>query len=354
MARFFTLLLVLVLGASACTASTTTSTASTTDAASASAADDATGADDGDVTDAADPTPVPTPTAAAEPTPETAASMSSDEDNQAAAMLERSSLGDDLSPSEIACVVKGLAGQPDLLANAISGTEFEDLALDDKVDTALIAMDCAPDAAASQFTEGFTDRMTEDQPEMGEELGECLVGQLSSENPDRREVLLGFATLGDDLPVPAEAEDALVESISLCVPGPVFAEWVIAEFADDPQMASAIDAECIRTAFPEETIRQFWGAMVTGGGSMDDVDPEATGPLMNALFSCMSMGRIMADQAAQDGIELSEETIACIDTEMADEDLAAMMAGNDAAGEARITAILIGCLSPEELAGLGG
>lgn len=368
MQRIFALLLVFVLAASACSASTTTAT-STTDATSQSDTASSTDDDDadesdadesdtdaGDAADAAEPTAVPTPepTATAEPTPGPADDVSDEESSEATAMLERSSLGDDLSPSEIACVVKGLAGQPDLLANAISGTDFDELPLDDQVDTALIAMDCAPEAAASQFTDGFTNRMTQAQPEMSDELGECLVGQLSADNPARREVMIGFASLGEDLPVPAEAEEALVDSISLCVPGPVFAEWLIAEFADDPQMANAIDTECIRSAFPDETIRQFWGAMVSQGGSMDDVDAEATAPLMNALFSCLSMGQIMADQAAQDGIDLSDETITCIDTEMADEDLAAMMSGNDPAGEARVTSILIGCLSPEELAGLGG
>jgi hypothetical protein len=269
-------------------------------------------------------------------------------------MLERSSLGDDLSPSEIACVVRGLAEQPDLLANAISGTDFDQLAIDDQVDTALIALNCAPDAAAAQFTEGFTDSVASAQPEMGAELGTCLVGQLDAENPNRREVLMGFASLGEDLPVPAEAQEALVDSITMCVPGPVFAELMISEFADDPQMANALDTECIRGAFPDETMRLFWGAMINDGGSMDEIDPEATGPLMTAMFSCLSMGQIMADQAALDGTVLSEETITCIDTELTGETIAAMMTGSDAEGEAQVTAIVLGCLTPEELAGLGG
>lgn len=363
MQRFFPLLLAIVLSASACSSTTTTTTtASVADESSEAATSNA----DGDSTDAVDvdtdePTPAPTaePTAVPEPTeaPEPTAApeaTAAPETDEATRMLERSSLGDDLSPSEIACVVKGLADQPDLFANAVSGTDFDQLPIDDQVDTALIALDCAPDAAAAQFTDGFTNSVASAQPAMGAELGLCLVGQLDADNPNRREVLMGFASLGEDVPVPAEAEEALVDSITTCIPGPVFAELMISEFADDPQMASALDTECIRGAFPDETMRLFWGAMINDGGSMDDVDPEATGPLMSAMFSCLSMGQIMADQAALGGTVLSEETIACIDTELTGETIAAMMTGSDAEGEAQVTAIVLGCLSPEELAGLGG
>ena len=354
MRRFLTLLLIFVLAAAGCSASTTTSASGPSTSDDAAATDSADSADSPEieepvptVTPTAEPTAVPEPTATAVPEP------ADDEAAVATAMLEQSELGDNLSPTEIACVVKGLAQEPNLLANAISGTDFDTLELDDQVDTALIALDCAPEAAAAQFTQSFTDDFSQAQPTMGMELGDCLVAQLAAENPHRRNVLLGFATLGEDLPVPPEAEGALVDSISTCVPGPVFAEWLIAEFADDPAMANAIDTACIRDAFPDETIRQFWGAMVSEGGSMDGVDPEATAPLMNALFSCMSMGQIMADKAASDGVEISDETIACIDEGMAGQDLAAMMDAPDAESEAEFTAIVINCLTPEELAGLG-
>ena len=362
MQRFLALLLTLLVGASACTASTTTTT-DTADSADSADASEATSVDESESDEdepaeapTAAPTATPEPTATPAPTatPEPAADETSDEDMQATAMLEQSALGAELSPSEIACVVKGLAAEPALLANAISGVDFEDLSLDDKIDTSLIALDCAPEAAAAQFTNEFTDSFAETQPEQSAELGECLMGQLSKDNPDRRNVLLGFASLDEELPIPVDAQGALVDSISTCVPGPVFADMMIAEFADDPAMANAIDTECIRGAFPDETMRQFWGAMVTSGGSMDDVDLEATSPLMNSLFACMSMGQVMADQAALSGTVLSDESITCIDTELAGGDLAAMMAGDDAEGEARITAIVIGCLSPEELAGLAG
>ncbi len=351
MRRTLVLFFVLALAASSCTASTDTTSIdeSTSDTDPA-----------GETVEAEAPTPTVPATVEPTPTPEPTATTAPavDESNgdaeQASAMLGRSDFGENLSPSELACVVKGLAAQPDLLASAISGAEFEDLALDDQVDTALIALDCAPEAAAGQFTDGFTENLADAQPVMGAELGGCLVDRLDRSNPDRRKVLMGFAALGEEEPLPPDAEKALIDTISTCVPGPVFAEWLIAEFADEPQMADVIDTTCVRTAFPDETVRQFWEATVSAGGSMDDVDPEATAPLMNALFSCMSMGRIVADQMAADGIDLSDETIACIDAEMADENLAAMMSGSDAEGEARVTAILIGCLSPEELAGLGG
>jgi len=59
----------------------------------------------------------------------------------------------------------------------------------------------------------------------------------------------------------------------------------------------------------------------------------------------------MAAEAAADGAELSEASIECIDTELADLDFLAAL--NDPAAEQLIGLAVLGCLTPEELLAFG-
>ena len=65
------------------------------------------------------------------------------------------------------------------------------------------------------------------------------------------------------------------------------------------------------------------------------------------------MGQVVAGQFAVTGVDLSQATIDCIDAEFADIPIEGII-NEDPSLEADMSRILLGCLSPEEFAALGG
>ena len=98
--------------------------------------------------------------------------------------------------------------------------------------------------------------------------------------------------------------------------------------------------------------------MLNPGADFNDLEPGQAGDaldgLFNVIFSCVSMGQVVAQQfATAGGTQLSQASIDCIDAGFAEVPIEALI-NQDPSLEADMTRIIFQCLSPEELAGLGG
>lgn len=294
-------------------------------------------------------TPAPEPTAAPEPTevPEATAvpvpETGSTDLNEAAERLA-GEFDNELTGAEMACVFAAL-GDDEALAGSVLGSDFEDLPVDQQADLTIVMFECAPQATAASFSAALAD---DDGNGLPPEVGECLVTSMTT-SPERRDIIIGFVALGDESAVPAPSQAPLVDTMVTCFPGAALLE---AGAIDDPVFAQAVDMDCLATALDGEAMRPVWTALVTNPqADFDELDQASIEPMMNGMFSCMSFGRVIAAEAADDGVDLSDDTVACIDTELADLNFVEAM--NDQAAQQQIGIAVLGCLTPEEAAQMG-
>lgn len=351
--RTYTLLAALVFVVAGCSTSTTVNQSddSSADAAAATAEPAAT------ATPAPEPTPEPEPTAEPDPTatpepepteaPEAAAGdtdAGSDLDTAADRLVEQ--FDQELTGDEMACLFSALGDDAELAAAAM-GDRFDDLPIEQRADLTTVMFECAPETTAASFSEALSGGAGTDLPP---EISECLVDSMTTA-PDKRDIIIGFVALGDEQPVPEPSQAPLIETMVTCFPGSALIEAGASDMVADPVFEEAMDLECLGDRLDGETMRPIWTALVENpGADFEELEPESIEPMMNGMFSCMSFGRVIAAEAAADGVELSEETVACIDTDLAELDF--FQAMNDPAAQQDIGLAVLGCLSPEEAAQL--
>jgi len=288
--------------------------------------------------------PEPEPTAIPEDDPKPDAGTQDVDAASARGVLGTSSFGDDLTADELTCAISALADDLDLLSRTSDAADVTDMSLDDQADLAIIAFDCAPEALAAEFSQALSAGAGDDIT-FPPSVGECFAASMSSGAPDRREVILGFAALGAETAVPVDAQGPVVDTMVECIPGEVFAGAVSAIALEDPALGDALDISCLTEGLDGEALRPMWQAMVsTPDVDFDDLSPEEVGPLFDAMFTCISFGQFMAADAE---IDLSPDSIACIDDSLFGPDIFAMMETGEGADE--MTRAVRACLSPEEL-----
>lgn len=290
---------------------------------------------------------------------EGAAPAAPPEDSAAAAIVETSSFGNELTLSELACVVSRLEDDTAMALAFNQVSDFEELPVDDQVTATLAVFDCAPDLASEAFTAGFTESAGTMDAALFDGVGDCMVNFFSEANPSREQVARGFLLIQNGAAeLPPETHGPITDLLANCVPSEVFVELVLVEAASDPTFGTALDEACLRTSFNDDVVRTLWAGLVesgalTGGGM--DLDPTAPdgplAPVLDALFDCLSFGQILASQAAATGATISDSSVACIDAELAGEDIVALTSDP---GNVGITEVLTTCLTPEELVSLGG
>lgn len=295
---------------------------------------------------AAEPTAEPTVEPTAEPTAAPTPSIDvGDVDPQAARIFGQATFASGLTPEQTVCAVTQLGEDSGLFTRVLATDDFDNLSLQDQADLALVAFDCAPEALAEEFSGA----LNSGDAAIPAEVGECLITAMSPGAPNRELVVLGFTALGQDIPVPIEAEDAVVDAMVLCLPGTVFASAISDSVLENPEFADALDFDCLAGALNGETMRPIWRAVVRSPDvNFDALPPETTGPMLQAIFGCVSFGRILSSQS---GFPLSDATIACIDEGLVDLDINALIENNEGAELLGLT--LLSCVTPEELEGLG-
>lgn len=299
-------------------------------------------------------TPAVKPTTAPEDTPTTPPATPPPEERDLASIAPdvfgSRAFGGDLSTEELSCATQRLAADPKLLNSVLDSVDPLTLPLEDQADLAIIAFDCAPDAFAAEVFGGLAVGAEDAIPPA---VLQCLVDAVGGSGPDRRDLVLGFAALGAELPVPPAAQEAVVDTMVICLPGEVFADAVVGSTLGDPTVAAGLDIACIETTFDGELMRPVWTALVNDpAADFEDLPPQTIGPMLDAVLSCLSFGRIIAAETALQGVTLSESTIQCIDNEISQLDLAGSITGDTP--PPGFESALLGCLTTEELLAIGG
>lgn len=290
----------------------------------------------------------PVETAEALPEPQNADAPTADD--IMAALEGRDGVGSDLTDEEARCVARGLLDDDDLAARLGEVDDYTELSTDDQTTVAVVTFDCAPQALANEFSQSMNSDAT---GVFSDDVGACLVEAMGPDAANRRQVIEGFVTLGDDRALSGEIETPVVDTMVMCFPGSLFSGMIENEVLANPALAGAVDFDCIDERFTGEAIRPVWQVVVRNPGvDFDQLDASATEPMFSAIFACLSFGQVVAGQAAESGVVLSEETISCIDAEMATVDVAGLAASDQGSDELGVA--MAGCMTLEERSGLGG
>lgn len=277
-------------------------------------------------------------------------------EEEADAMVASAITGD-VPPEVEACVGRALLGEPTVLADILlAGDDFvvTDLAFDDQVRMAEITIDCSgPDLIgeflAQGFTEGFADASGTVEPPPPAMI-DCFTDRFGQ--ADGPLVMVGFFAVGEDMVPDPSAQGPLVDTLTDCIPGSYLAGAALGEFAADPTLAAATDTACINTAFDDdpEALRPMWEAFVANPNSDgSDLPPEVMTAIAAPLFECISFGSVLDQEL---GGALSASSIACIDEQVAASGLLEELVSGAEPSEDALFAILIECLTPEELSQL--
>ncbi len=256
-------------------------------------------------------------------------------------------LEEDLPPEMLECVIGELVADRDLALVVIQAESEDLLDLDDEQAEQIITLvlTCIDDATLAEFVrEGFEDSGVA----LPADVSDCFAGEFDTEA--ERRALLELGLDPDGVPSP-EARDLIIDTFISCVPAEV---WIEA-MGDDLVPGGndeAIDIDCVNTLFSDEAfLRPFLGAAIDGELDIDEPTDE-TVDLFVGIVGCVSFGQAMAAEAAADGVDLSDETIACLDEAFADPEIIKMLMLEDDISEDVLGELVFTCLSDEELATL--
>lgn len=265
---------------------------------------------------------------------------------------------DDVAPAADAdqCVLDGLVQNPDLVEAALQLEINQSVAaipLESQLALYRLLVDCAgPELVGSEVGAGFAEG-AELEVAPGE-LSECFGAELSG--PDGPLVIAGLVAVGEELAPPPESREPLVNTLSTCVPAKLLIDFAVAELADDVTFTDALDLGCVDSSYTGEvSTAGMWEAFLDNPElEFTELDPEVTSGIFGPLFDCISLGTVIAAEAAADGIDLSAATVDCLDAEFAELDIFAKFLAGEEPDDAVLGAAVLSCLSPEELLALGG
>jgi len=162
--------------------------------------------------------------------------------------------------------------------------------------------------------------------------------------------------VAEENPPPEVAREPLVATLSNCVPALFVTDVLVAELTSDPTFVEAADLECIEARYSGSSLLDpMWAAYIDSPSvSFSDLPPEVITAVFGPFFECVSFGAVMAAEAASDGVDLSVESVACIDAGAASLGLFEKMLTGQELDEDVVVPMVLGCLSPEELAAMVG
>ncbi|MEL7207222.1 MAG: hypothetical protein AAGK32_03155 [Actinomycetota bacterium] len=266
-----------------------------------------------------------------------------------------SAIAGDVPPEVEDCVTRSLFSEPGLFIALIGQGEnfvLTDLPFDDQVTLGEITIDCAGPELMGQFVaEGFAEGSDLEAPP---EMIDCFERRFVAD--DGALVFVGMAAVGEEVTPEEPAQEPLIAALTECVSGSFLANAIVDDLAaEDPTFAESIDAECVDSAYAADPdiIRPLWTEFVLNPQSeFTDVSPTVTTSVFSPLFGCLSFGKVIEAQVPD--LELSESTIDCIDTRMAELGFFETLLAGEEPDEAALQTVLLDCLTAEELLQLAG
>lgn len=254
------------------------------------------------------------------------------------------------------CTAEALKEEPDLyLAVFNQGDLFSITTLppDDQVTLAGITIACSGPGVLGQFVaEGLTEVANATPPPA---VIDCYEARLAGPQADL--VFVGMTAVNEGITPTDSARQPTIAALDECLP-PSFlvGSFVEALGAGDPAYANAVDVACVDTAYAAApgTMLPLWTEFVA------NPQPEFTGVAPATLttafaptFGCISLAGVVTSQLALAGIEASEDSLACIDRELASGEFYQSVLTTRTIDPLAVLEVLTICLPPEQLAELG-
>ncbi len=256
-------------------------------------------------------------------------------------------------------MIDGLLADPDLLALIIAAgadPELSDLAESDQVAAIDLGLSCLTSEEISASIQAGFDADVASQALAGQ-AADCVGERVGDKaDPDRSQLLLGLVAIGEDRqPTPAQG-DLLVDLMVECIDPGFMVDATLASVVDDPLIDAALDRACLDTAIGNDAyLEQFWGLFVANtNAEFEQLPPDQQALIVGPFFECVSFGTVIAASAAEDGVDLSEGTITCIDDAIDPAELVDAFLVGGAFDESEFVSAILPCLSLEELGDLGG
>lgn len=254
-----------------------------------------------------------------------------------------------LGDAELACFVDGAGPDAEAVTSAETEDGFEALSPTTRLAVMASLIECSPQINATQIADGYSAGLGSDLPP---EAGECLAGAIAS-SPDRSAVVAGLAATRLGQGAPQASIEATTDVLVDCI-GRYWVRVAIDEdIASNPEFFGAADFDCLATGTVDgELMRPLIAALVTDPDNVDDLGPLADRGVLELVMGCVSFGQLAATQAADAGVELSPESIECIDVTIAESGLASEIAAGQT-DQTAINEVILGCMSEDELEASG-
>ena len=168
--------------------------------------------------------------------------------------------------------------------------------------------------------------------------------------PTEPQTVLALIAVGNDESATPAQRPLLAALLTSCISGDVMVGLVTSSLLDDPDMAAAVDPDCLaQNVGSEQYSSDLWSVFAeSGDADFEDLPPAAQVAVVGPLLACVSFGQVMSSTAPA-GVELSQPTIDCIDTAIDADTLIDAFTGTTDIGNV-IGPIFLGCLTPEEFA----
>ncbi len=267
-----------------------------------------------------------------------------------------SAISSTVPPAAQACAEEDLLEHPDLylaIFNAGDLFSITTLPTPDQVTLAGIAIECSGPGVLGQFVaEGLTEVADATPPAT---VIDCYETQLQGAQADL--VFVGMTAVNEGVAPTDSARQPTIAALDQCLP----ASFLVSSFveslgAGDPAYAQAVDVACVDAAYAAApgTMVPLWTEFVA------NPQPEFTGVAPTTIttafaptFPCLSLAGVVTSQLALAGIEVSDESLACIDQQLASGEFYQTVLITRTIDPLSVLEILAICLPAEQLAQLG-
>lgn len=162
--------------------------------------------------------------------------------------------------------------------------------------------------------------------------------------------ILGFVALTAGEPVADTDQAATTDLLVTCSPPSGLVDSLIAALVPNaPEFVQGIDKTCAAAAYEQPGVSAaFWNGITDRPlvNASDGLPQEMLVDLFGPVLDCMSLGTVIVNDAASNGVPVPPTTVLCIDEAIADTDvLVDLFTGTLDPDDASISGILISCLS---------
>lgn len=178
------------------------------------------------------------------------------------------------------------------------------------------------------------------------DVATCVGDRLDAEGGGA--LFFGISSFVASEQIPEAAKAGFIDGMTTCVDADAFGDVIFEELIADPQLGSMMDIDCMADLLQtSDFVPEMWrqAADDPAGFSFEEYGYQfGAGPALR----CVSMGGMIALAAAEEGVEIGDETIACIDAELEASNFAERLANGEVTEEGA-SVVMLECMSAEEL-----